>query len=69
MMDFTSIQAQAKEVAPSASREGGQTEATATRPLSPSPLTTDGVTRCTASWQRYTHRHCTPSGVHPLESV
>jgi hypothetical protein len=40
MMDFTSIQAQPKEVAPSASREGGQTEATATRPLSPSPLHT-----------------------------
>jgi hypothetical protein len=44
MMDFTSTQARAKEVAPPASREEGQTEAAAAKPLSASPpLTFDGV--------------------------
>jgi hypothetical protein len=44
MVDFASTQAQAKEVAPSTSREGGQTEAAAAKPLSTSPpFTTDGV--------------------------
>jgi hypothetical protein len=44
MVDFVSTQAQAKEVAPPASREGGQDEATAAKPLSASHLlTTDGV--------------------------
>jgi hypothetical protein len=44
MVDFTSTQAQAKKVAPPASREGGQMEATAAKPLSVSPsLTTDRV--------------------------
>jgi hypothetical protein len=43
IMDFTST-AQAKEVAPPASHEGSQTEATAAKPLSASPpLTADGV--------------------------
>jgi hypothetical protein len=43
-MDFTSTQAQDKEVAPPASREGDQTEAVAAKPLSASPpLTTDRV--------------------------
>jgi hypothetical protein len=44
MVDFASTQAQAEEVAPPASREGGQAEATASKPLSASPLlTADGV--------------------------
>jgi hypothetical protein len=46
MMDFTSTQAQSKEVAPPARCEGGQTEATVAKPLSAShPLTTDGVVK------------------------
>jgi hypothetical protein len=40
MLHFTSTQAQTKEVAPPASREGGQDEATAAKPLSASPLLT-----------------------------
>jgi hypothetical protein len=48
MVDFTSPQARAKEVAPLASREQGQTEAVAAKPLSASPLlTATGWTRCT----------------------
>jgi hypothetical protein len=44
MVDFTSTQAQAMEVAPPTSREGGQDEAAAAKPLSASPpLTADGV--------------------------
>jgi hypothetical protein len=44
MVEFTSTQAQAKEVAPPASREGGGDEATAAKPLSVSPpLTADRV--------------------------
>jgi hypothetical protein len=44
MVDFASTQAQAKEVAPSANREGDQTEATVAKPPSTSPpLTTNGV--------------------------
>jgi hypothetical protein len=44
MVDFTNTHAQAKEVVPPASREGGQTKATAAKPLSSSPpLTVDGV--------------------------
>jgi hypothetical protein len=44
MMDFTSTQAQAKEVSPPASREGGKEEAAAATPVITSlPLTTDGV--------------------------
>jgi hypothetical protein len=44
MLDFTSTQPQAKEVAPPASREGGQDEATTAKPLNAPPLlTTDGV--------------------------
>jgi hypothetical protein len=43
-MDFTSTQARAKEVAPPPSREGGQMEFTAAKPLSASPsLTADVV--------------------------
>jgi hypothetical protein len=43
-MDFTSTQAWAKEVAPPASHEGGQTEVVVTKPLSASsPLTADKV--------------------------
>jgi hypothetical protein len=43
-MDFASTQARAKEVAPHASHEGGQTEATVAKLLSPSPqLTTNRV--------------------------
>jgi hypothetical protein len=48
MVDFTSPQARAKEVAPLASREQGQTEAVAAKPLSASPLlTATRWTRCT----------------------
>jgi hypothetical protein len=44
MVDFTSTQAQAKEVAPPTSHKGGQAEATTFKPLSTSPpLTADGV--------------------------
>jgi hypothetical protein len=44
MVDFTSTQAQAKEEAPPASREEGQVEVTAAKPMSAAPpLTTDGV--------------------------
>jgi hypothetical protein len=44
MVDCTTTQTWAKEVAPSASREGGQTEATVANPPSTSPLlTTDGL--------------------------
>jgi hypothetical protein len=44
MVDFTSTQARAKEVAPLASHEGVQIEAAAAKPLSASPpLTDDGV--------------------------
>jgi hypothetical protein len=44
MMDFVSTQAQLKEVAPPASQEEGQAEATIAEPLSASPpLTADGV--------------------------
>jgi hypothetical protein len=44
MVQFTSIQDQAKEVAPPISRKGGQAEAATAKPLSASPLpTTDGV--------------------------
>jgi hypothetical protein len=44
MMDFTSTQARAKEMDTSASREGGQSEFAAAKPLSTSPpLTADGV--------------------------
>jgi hypothetical protein len=46
VVDFTATQAQAKEVAPSANREGGQTGAAVTKTSSalPSP-TVDGVDR------------------------
>jgi hypothetical protein len=46
MVDFTTTQARARGAAPSANREGGQTEAAATKtPLAlPSP-TIDGVDR------------------------
>jgi hypothetical protein len=40
MVDFNSTQPRAKEVAPSASCEGGQTEAATAKPLSTSPLLT-----------------------------
>jgi hypothetical protein len=44
MVDFTSSQARAKEVAPSASHEGDQNEATRAMTLSTSPsLPADGV--------------------------
>jgi hypothetical protein len=44
MVDFTSTQARAKKVSPSASHEGGQTEAAMAKPPCASPpLTTDGV--------------------------
>jgi hypothetical protein len=44
MVDFASTQAQAKEVAPPASHEGGQDKATMTKPLSTlPPLTIDEV--------------------------
>jgi hypothetical protein len=44
MVDFASTQAQAKEVAPSANREGDQTEAAVAKPPSTSPpLITNGV--------------------------
>jgi hypothetical protein len=44
MVDFASTQAQAKEVAPSANREGDQTEAAAAKPPSTSPpLIINGV--------------------------
>jgi hypothetical protein len=44
MVDLASSQAQAEEVAPPASREWGQAEATTPKSLSSSPpLTTDGV--------------------------
>jgi hypothetical protein len=44
MVDFTSTQARANGVAPSASPEGGQTEVAASKPPSTSPLlTTDMV--------------------------
>jgi hypothetical protein len=44
MVDVASTQARAKGVAPFASREGGQTEAGAAKPMSASPLpTADGV--------------------------
>jgi hypothetical protein len=43
-VDFTSTQARAKEVAPSASREGNPTEAAVAKPPSTSPpLSIDGV--------------------------
>jgi hypothetical protein len=55
MVDFTSTQAQAEEVAPCPSCKGGQTEAAVAKPLSVSPsLTADGWTRCTTNWQRFT---------------
>jgi hypothetical protein len=40
MVDFASTQAQAEEVAPPTSHEGGQAEATAIKPFSASPLLT-----------------------------
>jgi hypothetical protein len=40
-VDFDSTQAQAEEVAPPASREGGQAEAAMAKPLSASPPLTD----------------------------
>jgi hypothetical protein len=44
MVDFTSTKAQAKEVAPPASRERGQDEAIIANPLGTSPmLTADGL--------------------------
>jgi hypothetical protein len=44
MVDFTSTQAQAKEVAPPASCEGGQDQATVAKPMSASlSLTADEV--------------------------
>jgi hypothetical protein len=43
MMDFASTQARGKEVAPPASREGGQTDVAAAKPLSASPLLTTNV--------------------------
>jgi hypothetical protein len=44
MVDFTSIQAQAKQGSPPASREGGKAKATVAKPLSSSPpLSADGV--------------------------
>jgi hypothetical protein len=44
MVDFASTQARAKEVAPQAGCEGGQTEAIVAKPLSASrPLTANGV--------------------------
>jgi hypothetical protein len=44
MVHFAPTQVQAKEVAQPTSREGGQDEATATKPSSTSPpLTADGV--------------------------
>jgi hypothetical protein len=44
MVDFASTQPQAKEGAPRTSREGGQAEAAAAKPLSTSPpFTADGV--------------------------
>jgi hypothetical protein len=44
MMDFASTHAQAKEVAPSSSHDGGPTEAAAAKPTSTSPLPiADGV--------------------------
>jgi hypothetical protein len=44
MVDFTSTQAHAKEVAPPTSREGGQAKAAVAKPPSASPpLTTDEV--------------------------
>jgi hypothetical protein len=46
MVDFTSTQAWSKGVAPSASREGGQTKAVAVEPLNASPPPpADGVDR------------------------
>jgi hypothetical protein len=55
MVDFTSIQAQAKQRSPPASREGGKAKATAAKPLSSSPpLSADGVERCTTNSQRST---------------
>jgi hypothetical protein len=64
MVDLTSTQARAKEVVPPASREGGQAEATTAKPPSASPsLTTDGWTRCTTNWRRFTHRRRTTSRV------
>jgi hypothetical protein len=46
MVDFVATQARAKGVAPSANLEGGQTEATAAKPLNalPPPIA-DGVDR------------------------
>jgi hypothetical protein len=43
MVDFASTQAQAKEVAPPASRKGGKDEAAVAKPLSASPLLTADV--------------------------
>jgi hypothetical protein len=40
MVDFASTQAWAKDVAPTASHVGGQTEAAMAKPLSTSPLLT-----------------------------
>jgi hypothetical protein len=69
MLDFTTTQAQAKEVAPPASREGGQDEAAVAMPLSASPpLTTDEVDKmydqlgeihaiATAQLAEYAHWH------------
>jgi hypothetical protein len=46
MVDFASTDARANEVAPSASHEGGQTEAVVAKPLHTSPPpTADGVDR------------------------
>jgi hypothetical protein len=46
MMDFSSMEARAKGVAPTASREEGHSEATVAKPLKASPPpTTDGVDR------------------------
>jgi hypothetical protein len=46
MVDFASTDARANEVAPSASHEGGQTEAAVAKPMHTSPPpTADGVDR------------------------
>jgi hypothetical protein len=55
MVDLASTQAQAKEVAPPASREGGQAEAAVAGPeaIQLRSLSTRW-TRCTANWRIFT---------------
>jgi hypothetical protein len=71
MVDFTATQAQAKGAAPSANREGGQTEAVVAKtPSALPPPTTNGVDRDVPPTGRDPRHRCyVTSKVSPLAQV